>query len=117
MSLRIRVAGAASLGDKQTLKFFYDEDGQRKEGFVVRFGGALHAYRNECRHIPVTLDWVENRFFSSDGCYLQCATHGALFEPESGLCVDGPPAGERLHKLDFEMDGEDAVVLLAKRRF
>ena len=94
------------------MKFVFEEGGARKEGFVLRLEGRLYAYRNECRHIPMTLDWVENRFFSRDGRFIQCATHGALYEPASGICVGGPPAGERLRSLPVEVEGEDVVVTL-----
>ena len=94
------------------MKFVFEEDGAKKEGFVVRHGGQLYAYRNECRHIPMTLDWVENRFVSRDGRYVQCATHGALYEMDSGLCVAGPPTGERLRALRVEVDGDEIVVTL-----
>ena len=115
MSQQVTVSNVSALAEKKTAKFFYDEDGNRKEGFVIRLGDALYAYRNECRHIPVTLDWVENRFISSDDCYLQCATHGALFEISTGLCVDGPPAGLSLHALKLELRGDDAVVSIPDR--
>lgn len=110
MSQRIIVKEAARLGDKQTAKFIWVEDGNDKEGFVIRLGAALYAYRNQCRHIPMTMDWVENRFLSRDRCYIQCATHGALYEIATGICVDGPPAGERLIALPLEVMGEDVVV-------
>ena len=108
-----RVVGkTADLGEGQTVKFRFRERGDDKEGFVIRHGGRLFAYRNECRHIPMTLDWVENRFLSRDRCYIQCATHGALYQIDTGLCVDGPPAGERLRPLEVvEQAGEIVVTL------
>ena len=110
VSRRITVEGAGRLGHKQTVKFHWVENGAGKEGFVIGLDGAVRAYRNECRHIPMTMDWVENRFLSRDRCYIQCATHGALYEIATGLCVDGPPAGERLVSLDVEIVGDDVLV-------
>jgi nitrite reductase/ring-hydroxylating ferredoxin subunit len=108
----ITVRGALRLADKQTAKFTYTTDAGEREGFVIRLGERVYAYKNQCRHIPMTMDWVENRFLSRDGCYIQCATHGARYEIASGLCVDGPPTGERLIALAVEIDGEDAIVTL-----
>lgn len=31
-----------------------------------------------------------------DNCFIHCATHGALFTPESGDCIAGPCEGDRL---------------------
>ena len=103
---------ASELAEHKTAKFTFEENGAKKEGFVVRHAGCVYAYRNECRHIPMTLDWVENRFVSRDGRYVQCATHGALYEMDSGLCVAGPPTGERLRALPVEVDGDEIVVTL-----
>ena len=108
--MKLVVARTGDLADKQTQKFRFRERGEDKEGFVIRRGERFFAYRNECRHIPMTMDWVENRFLSRDRCYIQCSTHGALYEIESGLCVAGPPAGERLRSLEVEVRGEDIVV-------
>ena len=107
------VAGLDSeLADGNSLKFSFRQDERDREGFVVRYKGRLFAFVNECRHIPMSLDWVENRFFSNDGCYLQCATHGALYDIETALCVDGPPAGQRLHTLEVRVRGKEIVVSL-----
>jgi nitrite reductase/ring-hydroxylating ferredoxin subunit len=104
------VARWSSMAERETVKFRFEEDGTDKEGFVVRSGNRVFAYRNECRHIPMTLDWVENRFLSRDRCHIQCATHGARYEIDTGLCVDGPPMGERLRALPVQVVGDDVVV-------
>ena len=53
-------------------------------------------FLNSCPHRGVRLDWTPGIFFELDGPRLQCATHGALFEPTSGDCVAGPCVGKRL---------------------
>jgi nitrite reductase/ring-hydroxylating ferredoxin subunit len=113
----ITVCRADALADKQTAKFRIGSGKDAREGFVIRLEGELHAYRNECRHVPMTMDWVENRFLSRDGCWIQCATHGALYEIASGLCVSGPPAGKHLHRLAVEvLDGNVVVRVSALER-
>jgi nitrite reductase/ring-hydroxylating ferredoxin subunit len=63
---------------------------------LLRSAGRATAYRNRCPHRGTPLDWVPGRFLSADGALLQCATHGARFRFEDGLCVAGPCRGERL---------------------
>ncbi|MDK2125510.1 Rieske (2Fe-2S) protein [Parachitinimonas caeni] len=67
--------------------------------FVVRFQGKVHGYINECQHVPVELDFNEGDFFDLSGQYLICATHGAYYSPDTGLCRGGPCKGRRLTKL------------------
>jgi nitrite reductase/ring-hydroxylating ferredoxin subunit len=106
------VGPSASLAEGKTVKFSFAEDGQPREGFVIRHRGRLYAYRNECRHIPMTMDWVENRFLSRDHCFIQCATHGALYQIDTGLCVEGPPAGEFLKSFPVEVRDDQIVVIV-----
>lgn len=74
--------------------------------FVVRWRGAVYAWLNQCRHVPVELDWNPGKFFDDSGLYLICATHGALYEPDSGVCVSGPCHGQRLFPIGVvERDG------------
>ena len=56
-------------------------------GFVVRYGGQAYAYLNRCAHVPIELDWAEGEFFDTSGLYLMCATHGAIYVPDSGHWV------------------------------
>lgn len=93
------VARVDELADRTTKKFFATIDGIEEECFLVKYDGKFYAYVNRCCHVPMSLDWVENRFFTADGRYLQCATHGARYLPETGECVAGPPLGRFLRRL------------------
>ncbi|WP_395010298.1 Rieske (2Fe-2S) protein [Undibacterium sp.] len=76
-------------------------------GFVVRFDGGAHAYLNRCAHVPVELDWSPGEFFEGSGLYIMCATHGAIYVPETGHCTGGPCRGGRLRKIQVtEVDGK-----------
>jgi nitrite reductase/ring-hydroxylating ferredoxin subunit len=76
-------------------------------GFVVRFDGVAHAYLNRCAHVPVELDWAPGEFFESSGLYIMCATHGAIYMPDTGYCTGGPCRGSRLRKIGvIEKDGQ-----------
>jgi nitrite reductase/ring-hydroxylating ferredoxin subunit len=111
---RIEVPEAASLRDGATTKFRFKEGDLEREGFVIRQGEKLHAWRNECRHIPMTMDWVENRFLNREGKHIQCATHGALYEIGTGRCIWGPPLGESLRGFELEeTEGTIFVVIEA----
>lgn len=92
-----------------TRRFELRCDGRAIPGFIVNVDGRLYAYVNRCRHVPMELDWVENRFLTDDGRWIQCATHGALYEPESGECVAGPPCGKALVRIPIAIRDGDVV--------
>jgi nitrite reductase/ring-hydroxylating ferredoxin subunit len=80
------------------------------DGFVVNHAGEHRAYVNRCPHAGTTLDRLPHRFLTEDGRYLVCSTHGAVFAPETGVCVEGPCPGARLLPLRVERVGEDLVI-------
>ncbi|QJD60285.1 Rieske (2Fe-2S) protein [Pseudomonas sp. gcc21] len=79
---------------------------------VVRQGGEAFVYENRCPHRGIPLEWTPDQFLDSSGRLIQCATHGALFLPESGECIAGPCSGDSLRKLDSYLD--DGLVWLGK---
>lgn len=89
------------------LRFPVTASGEDGTAFVVRYHDRAHAYLNRCAHVPMELDWNQGEFFESNGLYLMCATHGALYEPHTGRCAGGPCRGGRLHKIAVvEKDGK-----------
>ncbi|MGH1542591.1 MAG: Rieske (2Fe-2S) protein [Arenicella sp.] len=88
------------------LNFDVVENGQSIPAFAIRFDGVIRAYKNRCGHIAVNLDMKPGRFFTEEGDFLVCSTHGALYEPGSGACTGGPCFGIGLEALAVtELDG------------
>ena len=77
---------------------------------AVRRDERVYVYENACPHIGTPLDWTPDRFLSADGRYLICATHGAEFMLDTGLCVSGPCRGDRLTAVEAVV--RDGVVLV-----
>lgn len=83
---------------------------EEEKGFVVRYDGSARAYVNRCPHAGTELDWQPGEFFEEAGLFLICSTHGALFSPDSGLCVAGPCRGECLERIAVE-EREGQVII------
>lgn len=88
------------------------EGGRPREILVARRGDAAYGYHNVCPHAGTSLDWMPDKFMSHDRRFLLCATHGALFEVETGLCVAGPCTGARLRPVAIAL--RDGTVLLTE---
>jgi nitrite reductase/ring-hydroxylating ferredoxin subunit len=106
---------AGELAPGRSRKFVLACGGQQVECFVVNHRGTLRAFVNKCRHVPMTMDWVENQFFDESGDYLLCPTHGALYEPQGGECVAGPACGKALFAVPLVEREEDVVALCPER--
>jgi nitrite reductase/ring-hydroxylating ferredoxin subunit len=83
---------------------------------VVRWDEQVFGYINTCPHTPVQLDGRSpGQFFNSERSHLMCEKHGALFEVDTGMCLDGPCEGESLTPLSLEV--VDGNVCLANVRY
>ncbi len=86
--------------DQQTLSFF-----------IVKKDAQVYAYKNECPHARVNLEWQEDDFLDMDKALIQCSVHGALFIIESGDCAGGPCNGQGLQSLNIRTDDEGMIFL------
>jgi nitrite reductase/ring-hydroxylating ferredoxin subunit len=64
-------------------------------------------YVNTCPHNGTWLNIGSGEFFTQDHAFLKCGRHGAKFEIESGVCVDGPCKEKSLEPIALAViDGE-----------
>ena len=73
-------------------------------GFVVRRGAELRAYLNHCPHAGHALNLRPHVFLAPGAPLIQCSSHGALFEMETGLCLAGPCPGARLRPIELRIN-------------
>lgn len=95
-------------------RFQITRHGREEPAFLIRFNGVVRGYLNRCAHVPAELDWVPGAFFDSDGRYLICSVHGALYSPESGRCVGGRCNGKGLEPVSVE-EREGQVYLVDRQ--
>jgi nitrite reductase/ring-hydroxylating ferredoxin subunit len=72
---------------------------------AVRLGSSVHVYLNICPHRGTPLDWRPDDFLDADGEHIVCASHGALFRIEDGVCLAGPCIGDQLEPFPVEVKG------------
>ncbi|HEY1173158.1 MAG TPA: Rieske 2Fe-2S domain-containing protein [Verrucomicrobiae bacterium] len=101
------IANAADVAEGKVITFVYRQDGIRRDGFLLLTKVGLRCYENQCRHLPVKLDSGSGHFLSREKKLILCQSHGALYEPETGLCTRGPCQGASLKALPVEVrDGK-----------
>lgn len=81
--------------------------GQTCRAFAIRFEGRVHGYLNRCSHVAMEMDYQPGRFFDDSGQWLLCATHGAVYRPDTGACAGGPCRGGLIR---IELSENDGVV-------
>jgi nitrite reductase/ring-hydroxylating ferredoxin subunit len=95
-------------GQVRTKQLGHDAKGLPISALLLRDeSGAVVAYRNLCRHLPVPLDGGTGDFLSEDGSHLVCGTHGATYRLRDGHCIEGPCEGLALERLKVRsVDGD-----------
>lgn len=103
-----RVGRLEDIDDPGCREFSVGEGDWPFAGFVVRQGESVYAYQNYCVHLGHPLNWAEDSFLTPKKDAIICASHGAVFEIDSGLCVAGPCTGKSLRAVEAEV--KDGVV-------
>jgi len=103
---RLICASSLLVDGGKGIRFSVRHRGRVESAFVIRYRKSVHAYINNCAHVPVEMDWPEGEFFDDSGVYLICSVHGAAYEPDTGYCRMGPCRGDSLTALEVrEQDG------------
>ena len=104
----VEVGPIAGIADPGCREFQIGEGDWPFRGFVVRQGDKVYAYQNYCVHVGHPLNWMPDRFLTKDESSIICASHGAQYEIETGLCFRGPCAGKALRRVAVEV--RDGVI-------
>ena len=91
------------LGDPGCREFQIGDGDWPFRGFVVRQGDAVYAYQNFCMHVGHPLNWMPDAFLTKDRSAIMCASHGALYEIDTGLCFAEPCTGKVLRTVETEV--------------
>ncbi|MBZ0129154.1 MAG: Rieske (2Fe-2S) protein [Rhodobacteraceae bacterium] len=68
---------------------------------LARRDGEVYGYVNTCPHYDrAPMAWKKDEFLNADGTRIMCASHGALFRIEDGVCEVGPCLGQVLRRVD-----------------
>jgi nitrite reductase/ring-hydroxylating ferredoxin subunit len=102
----------SDLGDAGARGFTMGRGDWPLRGFVVRTQDGVRGYVNRCPHAGHPLNLGPNRFLTPGGELILCASHGALFDRESGLCIAGPCGGQSLTSVPLTI--ESGFVMLAE---
>jgi nitrite reductase/ring-hydroxylating ferredoxin subunit len=99
----VLVGQFADLHDPDCREFKIGSGDWPFRGFVVRQGQNVYAYQNICMHAGHPLNYKPDSFLTRDGTRIICASHGALYEIDSGVCVAGPCPGKKLRAIAVEI--------------
>ena len=93
----------SDIADPGSKSFLLDNNGEEINIFIVHKDAQYHGFINSCPHTGVNLEWQEDQFLDMDKNFIQCSTHDALFEINTGRCIYGPCSGDHLTPVEIEV--------------
>ena len=79
---------------------------------VARRGGQLFAYWDACPHYGGTpMAWRSNAYLNAARDRIICASHGAEFEIETGVCLLGAALGQALRPAPITINERGDIYL------
>ncbi len=97
----------SELPSNSTKSFSIETKGEQLELLLLAQQDKLYAYKNNCPHLGIPLNWQPDKFLSLEETHIQCSTHGALFTLEEGYCIAGPCSGQSLLNLATEQRNDE----------
>ncbi len=88
----------------------FECQGKRYYLMLFRHADTVLGYHNVCPHQGRNLSYAPDRFLFDPQGRLVCPHHGALFEVDSGSCVQGPCQGAALRKIDLRVQAGQVVL-------
>ena len=105
------VCRAEDIGEGEA-RAFPGRDGSRAKLILVRRQGVLRGYWDACPHYGDTpMAWRTNEYLNAERNRIVCASHGAEFEIETGLCLRGAALGKSLSAAPIEINAAGEVRL------
>ncbi len=83
------------------------------EVIVVREGSRVSGYINECAHMSVPLNLLDDFRTETSAYRILCDHHYAAFRFSDGYCLEGPCQGESLIAVPLAVRGARVVIASA----
>ncbi|WP_127108499.1 Rieske 2Fe-2S domain-containing protein [Pararhodobacter zhoushanensis] len=91
----------------------FEVEGWRAKVIIVRKGARVFGWRDLCPHYAggTSMAWRRDAYLNGARTHLACHAHGAWFDIETGVCVQGACLGKRLTRVPLRIDEEGGVHL------
>lgn len=95
-------------GKSRIVPFGYAGPGA--ELIIVRTGDEVYGYVNECRHMGISMNLLDDFAVLTTNDHIQCEYHYATYRFSDGLCVAGPCQGKSLTAVPLAVRSGRVVV-------
>lgn len=95
---------------------WYEYSLQLDEGLVsvmlIMRDNDYTAFKNLCPHQGRRMDYAAGKFLIAENGNIICPAHGAEFNPDDGLCINGPCLGQSLQPIHIQLNEESIFTII-----
>ncbi len=107
---RVRICALTDIPDGDSAGYSVKDGEFYRSLLIIRRGDTVIAYRNSCPHEGDRMEHARGKFLDEEKAHILCASHGALFRIEDGVCIAGPCFGENLDPIVTAIEGGEVFV-------
>jgi len=104
------VCACADVADGASRVVAFGASPQPFELIVVRTGGDVFGYVNECKHMGVGLNLLDDHAVETNDHHMVCQYHYAAYRFNDGYCTAGPCEGASLTAVPLAVRGDRIVI-------
>jgi nitrite reductase/ring-hydroxylating ferredoxin subunit len=104
------VCALADVADGKSRVVPFGASASRFELIVVRTGNDVFGYANECAHMSVPLNLLDDFAVETNAHRILCDHHYARFRFSDGYCLEGPCQGESLRAVPLAVRAGRVVI-------
>ncbi|MBL4772652.1 MAG: Rieske (2Fe-2S) protein [Alcanivoracaceae bacterium] len=79
---------------------------------ILKKPGKYYGFKNSCPHQGRRMDYAAGKFLLSETGNIICPAHGAEFDCDSGLCINGPCLGQSLVSVNIQTNETDIFAII-----
>jgi len=79
---------------------------------VIKRGKKYCGFKNVCPHQGRRMDYAAGQFLLGETGNIICPAHGAEFNPDNGLCINGPCLGQSLVSVYIQANEENIFTVI-----
>lgn len=79
---------------------------------LIKHDGQYSGYQNICPHQGRRMDYATGQFLLTESGNIVCPAHGAEFNADTGLCINGPCKGQSLQSVTIKSNEESIFTVI-----
>lgn len=107
-----KLAKIKDISEGQWYEFNLQTEGGLFSLMLKQKGKTYIGFKNNCPHQGRRMNYSLGKFLTTQEGNIVCPAHGAVFNPDDGLCINGPCLGQSLEPVQIQLNDESIFAIV-----